>query len=94
LKGEEPFFLPLSNGLLFLGDPDSGIAIIKNASTRHVALRADKKWIGFFEACNTKVGHHVENVSYELIFYEGSLDSAIQLANLVNVRPIINLKVL
>ncbi|MHA1370595.1 MAG: hypothetical protein ACTSRA_12890 [Promethearchaeota archaeon] len=91
LHGEEPYYLPLSNGLVFLGSPDQGIAVIKNCSSRHVSLEVNKDWIGFREEC--KEGYTVKDVKYSLIISECTLSDAIKLADFVNIRPIVNLVV-
>ncbi|MFX0099276.1 MAG: hypothetical protein ACFFCS_06805 [Candidatus Hodarchaeota archaeon] len=89
LEGDEPYFLPLSNGLLFFGSESNGVAIIKNCSTRHVSLETNQDWIGYWEQCKD---YTVKDVEYGFIVFQGNLQDSIDLANLVNTRPIINLE--
>ncbi|MHA1683538.1 MAG: hypothetical protein ACTSUE_21545 [Promethearchaeota archaeon] len=92
LEGDEPYFLPLSNGLLFSGSESSGVAIIKNCSSRHVSLELNRDWIGFWEFC--KEGQKVKNVEYSFAIMSNiSLHEAINLATLINTSPIVNLHV-
>ena len=84
--GDESFFVPASNGLVFLGSVDSGVAIIKNCSARHVALEFGKNRVGYREQCQE--GHTVKDVRYQFIVMEGTLADAIELANFVNVAPV------
>ncbi|MBN2151652.1 MAG: hypothetical protein JW839_09415 [Candidatus Lokiarchaeota archaeon] len=93
LEGEEPFFLPISNGLVFTGSEANGIAIIKNCSVRHVALMVDDDWIGYYETTKPDDPHVITDTRYSFVIYEGSLANAIQLARLVNIRPFVTLDV-
>ncbi|MEX2681561.1 MAG: hypothetical protein Q6373_008170 [Candidatus Sigynarchaeota archaeon] len=89
--GEEPFALPIANGLVFLGSETSGIAIIKNNSARHVALLADRDWIGYYEETDEDDPYPVKNVHYSFVIYQGTLETANALANFINTRPYVKI---
>ncbi len=91
LYGEEPFALPLSNGLAFFGSQAAGVAVIKNSSARHVALLAENDWIGYYEDTDDEDPYPVKNVHYSLVIYQGTLDTAIVLANFINTRPFVEI---
>jgi hypothetical protein len=93
LQGDEPYFLPVSNGLVFTGSEASGIAIIKNCSARHLSLMADEDWIGYFETTDPEDPYVITDTRYSFLIYEGSLENAIKLARLVNIRPFVTLNV-
>jgi hypothetical protein len=91
LYGDEPFALPISNGLVFLGSRTSGVAVIKNNSARHVSLLADHDWIGYYEDTDAEDPYLVKNVHYSFIIYQGTLETAIELANFINTRPYVTI---
>ena len=93
LEGDEPFFLPLSNGLYFKGSEANGIAVIKNCSSRHIALMADKEFVGYFEKTSLKDPYTVKNLYYSFIIIRGTLQEALELANFVNIRPYVTLNI-
>nr|MDO8086100.1 hypothetical protein [Candidatus Sigynarchaeum springense] len=91
LYGEEPFALPIANGLVFLGSQAAGVAIIKNNSARHVALLADQDWIGYYEETDDEDPYPVKNVHYSFVIFKGNLTTAIALANFINTRPYVKI---
>ncbi len=93
LEGDEPFFLPLSNGLYFSGNETQGMAVIKNCSSRHVAFMASREFTGYFEKTSLRSPYTVKDVHYSFIMIQGSLQEALALANFVNTRPTITLDV-
>jgi hypothetical protein len=93
LQGDEPYFLPISNGLVFTGNEANGIAIIKNCSARHLSLMVDNDWIGYFETTDPDDPYVITDSLYSFVVYEGSLVNALELARLVNIRPFVTLDV-
>jgi len=75
-------YLPLANGFLYF----DGVGIVKNCSSRHVALQTNEDDVGFYE-----LGNNIEEMHYQLFFPIGTKTQILDFANKINVYGVVTL---
>jgi hypothetical protein len=80
-------YLPLSNGLFYLSNksnPDSGLAIINNCSSRHTSLLWEKSFLRYHESG----GIHLDAIYKIIILEDTNLKNDVSFAQRINNNPL------
>lgn len=80
-------YLPLGNGLIYLpnkSNPDSGLAIINNCSSRHTSILWEKDFLRYHESG----GIHLDAIYKILILEDINLKNAVSFAQRINNNPL------